>query len=72
VFRDEAAATTLLQELLDAGYDGRLVSADAEGEVVMELRLGPYATLAEAEQASESVRGSFGLSPSVIVERSEP
>jgi general secretion pathway protein D len=72
VFRDEAAAMTLLQELVDAGYDGRLVSADAEGEVVMELRLGPYATLAEAEQASESVRGSFGLSPSVIVERSEP
>jgi Flp pilus assembly secretin CpaC len=72
VFRDEAAATALLQELVDGGYDGRLVSTEADGEVVMELRLGPYATLAEAERAAADVRGAFGLSPAVMVEHDEP
>jgi general secretion pathway protein D len=72
VFRDEAAAMALLQELVDGGYDGQLVSSDADGEVVIELRLGPYATLAEAEQASEAVRSAFGLSPTVLVERGQP
>ncbi len=69
VFRDEEAATRLLTDLLDAGYDGSLVSGDSEGTVLLELRLGPYESLAEAERVANTVRRSFGVTPSVLVER---
>ncbi len=71
VFRDEAAATGLLTELVDAGYDGTLVSSESEGTVLLELRLGPYDSLSEAEEVAETVRRSFGVTPTVFVERNE-
>ena len=70
VFRDEDAATRLLTDLLDAGYDGTLVSGDSEGTVLLEVRLGPYDSLEEAERVANTVRRSFGVAPSVLVERS--
>ncbi len=72
VFRDETAATELLTELVDAGYDGALVSSDANGTVLLEVRIGPYDTFEQAEATSNTVRDSFGLSPTVLVEPREP
>jgi general secretion pathway protein D len=72
VFRDEAAAAETLTELVDAGYEGTLVSGESAGTVLFEVRLGPYETLKEAEEASTVVRRAFGLEPTVLVERAEP
>jgi general secretion pathway protein D len=72
VFRDERAATATLTELLDAGYEGTLVSGESQGTLLFEVRLGPFASLEEAENAAAVVRQGFGLSPTVLVERDEP
>jgi hypothetical protein len=72
VFRDERAATETLTQLLDAGYEGTLVSGESEGTVLFEVRLGPFASLEEAEQAASVARQAFGLAPTVLVERDEP
>jgi general secretion pathway protein D len=72
VFRDERAATDTLTKLLDAGYEGTLVSGESEGTLLFEVRLGPFASLEEAEQAASVARQAFGLDPTVLVERAEP
>lgn len=69
VYRNEDAATALLTELVDAGYDGTLLSTEAGGTVLYEIRLGPYDDLEAAQRAADTVAGAFGLSPSVVVER---
>jgi general secretion pathway protein D len=71
VFRDASAAQRRFTELLDAGYEGSLVSGETAGAVQYEIRLGPYEALEEAERNAEIVRESFGLSPQVVVERGE-
>ena len=72
VFRDQDAASRLLTQLLDAGYDGTLVSSDTGGGVLFEVRLGPFSELETAEGAADVVRQAFGLSPEVVLQRSEP
>ena len=71
VFRDETAAAEMLTELVDAGYDGTLVSGESQGTVLLELRLGPYENLEQAEAVAGTVRETFGLAPTVFVERPE-
>jgi general secretion pathway protein D len=67
VYRSERAATELLTDLVDAGYDGTLVSTDSAGSVLYEIRIGPFAEMDEAQRASESIAGAYGLSPTVVV-----
>ncbi|GAG17636.1 unnamed protein product, partial [marine sediment metagenome] len=67
-FRDESAATESLRELIDAGYDGTLISGDRHGTVLHEIRLGPYPSIEAAREASGVIRGAFGLAPTVVVE----
>ena len=67
-FRDEGAAAATLQQLLDAGYDGTLVSGDSSGTVLFEVRLGPFSELDEAQTAADVVSDGFDLTPTVIVE----
>jgi general secretion pathway protein D len=66
--RDESAATESLQELIDAGYDGTLISADRNGTILYEVRLGPYPSMESAREAAGVIRESFGLAPTVVVE----
>jgi hypothetical protein len=66
IFRLEGAARTQLTELVDAGYDGTLVSNQQGGAVFYELRLGPYDTTEQASRVADSVRRGYGLSPTVI------
>ena len=66
VFRDESAARAKLQELLDAGFDATIVSAEQDGQVVLEVRVGPYETQYRAEVAAETLRQAHGLSPTVL------
>jgi general secretion pathway protein D len=72
VLGDEQAAVEVLTRLVDAGYDGTLVSAQAGAAVVYEVRLGPYETLEEAQRAGEAIRRSEGLTPAVVVLPPEP
>ena len=47
---DEAAAIRTLTELVDAGYDGDLISGEVGGSVLYEVRLGPYPSIDQAQQ----------------------
>ena len=68
VLGDEAVAIEKLTQLLDAGYDGTLVSGQVGDSVIYEIRLGPYQSLDEAQQASETVQRSHGLTPAIVLE----
>ncbi len=67
-FADEGAAAAALQQLIEAGHDGMLVSEEREGTLLYEVRLGPYASQAEAERTAGVVRDGFHFAPSVFVE----
>ncbi len=67
VFGDEKAAIETLTRLVDAGYDGTLVSAETAGAVLYEIRVGPYENLADAQRAGEAIRRSEGLTPALLV-----
>ncbi|HEY8155394.1 MAG TPA: type II secretion system secretin GspD [Myxococcota bacterium] len=69
VLGDEAEAMQMLTELVDAGFDGTLVSNQtAAGIVLYEIRLGPFETLEEAQKVGVVVQSAHGLSSSVLVE----
>jgi general secretion pathway protein D len=72
VLGDEKSAMETLTRLVDAGYDGTLVSAEVAGGMVYEVRLGPYESLEEAQRVGETIRRSEGLAPALIVEPPEP
>jgi type II secretory pathway component GspD/PulD (secretin) len=67
IYGDESAAMQTLTELVDAGYDGNLISGQTDEVVLFEIRLGPYQTLEEAQRAGEIVRRSHGLAPAVMI-----
>jgi len=64
---DETAATELLVELVDAGYDGRLVTRDVDGSLVLEVRVGPYDELEVAQEEAETIRRVHGVRANVVV-----
>ncbi len=68
VLGDPDAAAALLRDLIDSGHDGTLLASQVGDSVLYEIRLGPFATLREAEMIGQSVRRSHGLAPSVLVE----
>ena len=69
VLGDENAAMQLLTELVDAGFDGTLVSNQTgSGIVLYEIRLGPFDTLDEAQRVGTVVQNAHGLTSSVLVE----
>jgi hypothetical protein len=67
VFHDEMLAAEKLMILIDRGYDGILVAAEADDVVIFELRIGPYESLREAEGAAEVLNEAFGLSTGVML-----
>ena len=67
-FADEGAAAAALQQLIDAGHDGALVSEEREGTLLYEVRSGPSRSRAEAERTAQGVRDAFRFAPSVFVE----
>jgi hypothetical protein len=67
-YGDEGAAAATLQELIAAGYDGSLVTEDRSGTLLYEVRLGPFATREEAEDAMAHASASLGLSPTLTLE----
>jgi Flp pilus assembly secretin CpaC len=71
VFADSSVAQSTLTRLVDAGYDGTLVSSRGSGRVLLELRVGPYRSLEEAERAATTLRRAYSLAPQVIVQPQE-
>jgi general secretion pathway protein D len=71
VFADPAVAQSTLTRLIDAGYEGTLVSSRASGRVMLELHIGPYNDLEAAERAAEALRLGYALSPQVMVQKHE-
>jgi hypothetical protein len=68
-YTDPQRARQTLTELVDAGYEGSLLSSGDAGRVRFELRVGPYRSVEEAERAAETLRRAYALSPQVLVER---
>jgi len=69
VNEDEAIAT--LTELVDAGYDGSLLSNDTDGVLVFTLQVGPFSDLWTAQRTAEILDASYGYSSSVAVLRQD-
>ncbi len=67
VFRDAPEAQSLLTELIDAGYEGSLLSNDSSGTLLFEIHIGPYASARAAQRAVATLRSAYGLSPQVLV-----
>ncbi len=65
--KDVDEAINSLQQLIDQGFDGTLVSNEVDGSVYFDLQIGPFPTIEEAERASELVREVHGLDPFVVV-----
>ncbi len=68
-FLDETQATATLTSLLDAGYDGTLLSSGSGGRLVFSVQLGPFDDLHEAERAAEILDAAYGYSSTVTVLR---
>jgi general secretion pathway protein D len=68
-FADPNAARGTLLELVDAGYDGTLVSSGPAGRVRYELRVGPYVEVEEAERTAATLQRAYGLSSQIVLER---
>ena len=72
-FLDESQATKTLTTLLDAGYDGTLVSSDSNGRLLFKIEIGPFDDLWEAERAAGTLDAAYGYSSSVTaLRRGEP
>jgi general secretion pathway protein D len=64
---DEAVATDLLVELVDAGYEGELVTREVGGSLLLEIRVGPYASLSEARRVGEVISRAHDVALNVVV-----
>jgi len=61
------AGTALALALVDAGYEGELVSREVGGSLLLEIRVGPYPDMDAAEDAAEHIRHTYDVEPNVVV-----
>jgi hypothetical protein len=67
LFDNEKDAAAALVELIDAGYDGSVMSSNAGGRVVYELLTGPYADLKTAKAQAEVLSKVYNFNPVVTL-----
>ena len=70
IFSDESSAAEALTRLLDAGYEGTLVSGESDGALVFELIVGPFLELQTAEDAAEALSEVYDYDPTIMLETS--
>lgn len=70
-FLNEREATETLTTLVDAGYDGTLVSSESDGRIVFTIQVGPFQDLWEADRAAQTLDEAYGYQSSVTIERGE-
>ncbi len=68
-YRDAQRAQEVMLELVDAGYDGLLVSNPVGDAALFEVQVGPYPTLSDAERAAATLERAYELEPKIIVTR---
>jgi hypothetical protein len=68
---DEAAATELLVALVDAGYDGDLITRNIDGALAIEVRVGPFETLEDAQKEATTIGRVHAVRANVVVIPSE-
>ncbi|MEE9279628.1 MAG: type II secretion system secretin GspD [Myxococcota bacterium] len=66
-FSDADAATSLLRDLIDLGYDGTVLSRSDRGEAVHFVQLGPYASQSVAQRVARELRHEADLRPLILV-----
>jgi general secretion pathway protein D len=66
-FRDPDDAATLLNRLVEKGYDGSVFSRVEQKESVHYVQLGPYPSLDKAQQVAREVGADTGLPTTVLV-----
>jgi general secretion pathway protein D len=71
LFGDEDRAVEVLTALVDLGYDATLVSGERDGKLLFEIRVGPYESLEQAEDATRVIERSQGLVPSILIQPPE-
>ncbi len=71
-FGNDVEAAEKLTELLDAGYEGRLLSRQEAGVVLLEIHVGPFETLNGAQDVARILRDAFKLESRVVVEEQTP
>ncbi len=67
VYGDETEAMTTLTQLVDAGYDGTLISGEVGGRTIYEIIVGPFADLRGANDAAGLLKDVYGFSPTVVI-----
>ncbi len=70
-FFDEREAIETLTTLVDAGYDGTLVSSESDGQIVFTIQVGPFDDLWEADRAAQTLDNAYDFQSSVTVLRGE-
>lgn len=72
-YLDEQEATEALTMLLDAGYEGTLITREVDDRPVFTLQVGPFDDLWSADRAASLLDSAYGYSSSVtILRREEP
>ena len=71
VYNDESKAAEALTQVIDAGYEGSLVSGQSGGNLVYELFVGPYVDLNRAKSTSRALGETYGFSPSIVLVESQ-
>jgi general secretion pathway protein D len=66
-FSDEAEAIDQLKNLLEAGYDGTLLSRTERNRPVHYVQLGPYTDEPRAQHVAREVNATYGLHAVVLV-----
>ena len=67
IFSNENRALEALTRLLDAGYDGTLVSGQSDGNLVFELVVGPYPEYEMALDAATALAEVYDYDPTITV-----
>lgn len=68
-FLDENQAAETLTTLIDAGYDGTLVTSESDGKLVFTIQIGPFDDLWGADKAAQTLDAAYGHQSAVTVLR---
>ena len=67
VFSDAETATKTLTTLVDAGFDGSLVSSESGGVLLYEIQIGPFEDTVGAKHAAQVLREAHDLAPAITL-----
>jgi general secretion pathway protein D len=72
LFTEESRAVEIMTEMVDLGYDGSLLTTQRGGQMLYEVRLGPFESLPDAERATQVLQRGYGLAPSILRDAETP